>query len=76
MDPELVKNADPLEHLLSLSGNDRLSAGPNSKAGGEAEAMQVLLIDKGSKGVRAGDRVHQFLSSVNSSGTNLDTQPR
>lgn len=76
MDPELVKNADLLEHLLSFSGNDRLSVDPDSKAGGQAEAMQVLLTEKGLEGIKVGDRVHQILSSVNNSGTNLDTQPR
>ncbi|XP_073342532.1 protein ABHD18 isoform X2 [Pagrus major] len=73
MGPELVKNADSLEHLLGLSGDDRESVGPKFKAGGEAEAGQGLLIGKGSEGGRAGDRVYQFLSSVNSRGTSLDS---
>lgn len=73
MGPELVKNTDSLEHLLGLSGDDRASVGKNSKAGGEAEARRGLLIGGGSEGGGAGDRVDQFLSSVNSSGTSLDT---
>lgn len=76
MDPELVKNAVPLEHLLSLTGNERLNMGPNSTAGGETEATQVLLLNKGPERARAGDRVHQFLSSANTNGTSLDPQSR
>ncbi|XP_036933169.1 protein ABHD18 isoform X1 [Acanthopagrus latus] len=61
MGPELVRNADSLEHLLCLSGDDRESVGPKCRTGGEAEA---------------GDGVHQFLSAVNGRGTSLDTLPR
>ena len=61
MGPELVRNADTLEHLLGLSGDDRESVGPKFRTGGEAEA---------------GDGVHQFLSAVNDRGTSLDTLPR
>ncbi|XP_044061791.1 protein ABHD18 isoform X1 [Siniperca chuatsi] len=75
MGPELVKNADSLEHLLGLSGHDRASVGQNSRAGGEAEAGRGLLIGGGPEGGGAGDRVDQFLS-VNSSGTSLDALPR
>ncbi|XP_051277210.1 protein ABHD18 isoform X2 [Dicentrarchus labrax] len=73
MGPELMKNTDSLEHLLGLSGEDSVSVGHNSKAGGEAEAGRDLLIGKGPEGGGARDRVHQFLSSVNSSGTSLET---
>lgn len=76
MGPELVKNAGSLEHLLGLSGDDGASVGKNSKARGEAEAGRGLWIGGGPEGGGAGDRVDQFLSSVNSSGTSLDTLPR
>ncbi|XP_041799608.1 protein ABHD18 isoform X2 [Chelmon rostratus] len=76
MVPELVKNVDSLEHLLGLSEDDRASVGQNSKARGEIQDGQGLLIGKGSAESRAGDRVHQFLSSVNSCGRSLDTLPR
>ncbi|XP_035525298.1 protein ABHD18-like [Morone saxatilis] len=73
MGPELMKNTDSLEHLLGLSREDSGSVGHNSKAGGEAEAERDLLIGKGPEGGGARDRVPQFLSSVNSSGTSLET---
>ncbi|KAG8003757.1 Protein ABHD18, partial [Nibea albiflora] len=74
MGPEHLETVDCLEHLLGLSGQDRASVVQNSKAGGEAEARQGLLIS-GPEGCRAGDRVHQYLSSVNTSGKNMDTLP-
>lgn len=74
MGPGHVENVDCLEHLLGLSRQDRASVVQNSKAGGEAEARQGLMIG-GPEGCRAGDRVHQYLSSVNTSGTNVDTLP-
>lgn len=74
MGPELGKNADSLGHLLGLCGDDRASAGQNSKAVGEAQVGRGLLI--GTEGGGSGDREDQFLSSVNSSGTSLDTLPR
>ncbi|XP_042274807.1 protein ABHD18 [Thunnus thynnus] len=74
MGQELVKNSpgsvDSLEHLLGLSGDDNASEAKYSKAGGEAEAGRGLLIGG------PGDKVDQLLSSVNSSGINLDTLPR
>ncbi len=76
MGPELVKNAASLEHLLGLSGDDRASVGKNSKAGGKAEAGRGRLIDGDSEGGYAGDRLDQFLSSANSTGTSLDTLTR
>lgn len=76
MDPELVKNAVPLEHQMSFTGNDRLNTGPNSAAGGETEATEVLLLNKVHERARAEDRVHQFVSSANTNGTSLDPQSR
>ncbi|XP_070769108.1 protein ABHD18 [Enoplosus armatus] len=76
MGPELVKNADSLEHLLGLSGDGRASAGQNFKAGGEAEAGRGLLIDGCPEGGGAGDRLNQFLSSVSGSETSLNTLQR
>ncbi|XP_070818830.1 protein ABHD18 isoform X2 [Chaetodon trifascialis] len=78
MGPELVKNVDTLEHLLGLSEDDRASVGQNSilKAGGETQDGQGLLTGKGPEEGRAGHKVHQFLSSVNSCGTSLDTLTR
>ncbi|XP_070693302.1 protein ABHD18-like [Pempheris klunzingeri] len=76
MDPELVQNADSLEHLLGLSGDDRLQAvygqGEKPKAGGEAGRGLLIGTEEG----RTGDRLDEFLSSVNNSGTSLDTRPR
>ncbi|XP_042349068.1 protein ABHD18 [Plectropomus leopardus] len=74
MGPEFTKNVDSLEHLLGLSGGARASMGQSSKAGGEAEAGRGLLIGGGPAG--GGARVDQLLSSVNSSGMSMDTQPR
>lgn len=74
MGPDLLKNVDTLEHLLGLSGDDRVSVGQNCKAGGETEAGRGLLI--GTEGGGAGDRVDQLLSSVNSNGMSLGTLPR
>uniref|UniRef100_A0A3Q3VMJ2 Uncharacterized protein n=1 Tax=Mola mola TaxID=94237 RepID=A0A3Q3VMJ2_MOLML len=70
MDSELEKNADTADHLLSLSEN----AGLNFEARGEAAATQAVLNIKGPEGVRVGDRVRQFSSSLNSSGTKLADQ--
>nr|XP_046262244.1 protein ABHD18 isoform X2 [Scatophagus argus] len=74
MDPELVKNADSLDHLCGLSGDDRASMGKNSKAAREVETEHRLYIGKGPERVGAG--VHQLLSSVNISGMNIDSLPR
>ncbi|XP_039975147.1 protein ABHD18 isoform X2 [Xiphias gladius] len=72
MGPELAKNVDSMEHLLGPSGGDRVSLDQYSKAGGEAEIGQGLLIGGG----RARDRGDHLLSSVNSSGASLDSVPR
>lgn len=71
MDPDLVKNANLLEHLLSFSGND-----PDSNAGGQAETMQILLIEKGLEEIKVEDRVFQILPSVNNIGANLGDHQR
>lgn len=69
MGPELGKNADCLEHLLGLSGDDGASVGKNSKAG------RGLLIGGGPEGGGARGSLDQLLSSVNCRGTSLDTRP-
>lgn len=74
MDPECVNNGDPVEHQISMSGNHRLSTGPNSQTEVEATATQVLLNDP--QGVRVADSVRKFLSSLKGSGTRLDIQQR
>ncbi|XP_075948196.1 protein ABHD18 [Anarhichas minor] len=74
MGPDFTKNVDSLEHLLGLSGDVRASVGHNSKAGGDAEAGQGLLIGAGPEG--GGTRVDQLLSSGNSTGMSLGTPPR
>ncbi|XP_059202249.1 protein ABHD18 [Centropristis striata] len=71
---EFAKSVDSLEHLLGLSGDDRVSAGQSSKAGRETEAGPGLFFDGGPEGGRA--RVDQLLSSVSSSGMSLDTFPQ
>lgn len=80
MGQELMKSSpggvDSLEHLLGLSGDDRASEAQYSKAGGEAEAGRGLLIGGDPGRGRAGDKVDQLLSSLNSSGTSLDNLPR
>ncbi|KAM9357390.1 protein ABHD18 [Symphorus nematophorus] len=76
MGPEVLKNTDSLEQLLSLSGEDRPSLGQNPNAAGGAEAARSLLIGQVPEGGGAGDSVHQLLSSVNSSGMSLDALPR
>ncbi|XP_031695379.1 protein ABHD18 [Anarrhichthys ocellatus] len=74
MGPDFTKNVESLEHLLGLSGDVRVSVGHNSKAGGDAEAGQGLLIGAGPEG--GGTRVDQLLSSGNSTGMSLGTPPR
>ncbi|XP_071363014.1 protein ABHD18 isoform X2 [Trachinotus anak] len=65
MGQDFGRNVDSIEHLLGLSGGDRASVDQYSKAGGEAEGGQGLLFGGG-----------HLLSSVNSSGTSLDSLPR
>lgn len=68
MVPELLKNVDSLDHLLGLSGGHKV--GQYSKPQTEAE------VGGGLEGFQAGEREQRLSSSVNSSGTNLDSLPR
>ena len=76
MGPEVMKNTDPLEQLLGLSGDDRPPVDQKSNAAGRPEAGRGLLIGQVPEVGGVGDSVHQLLSSVNSSGISLDTLSR
>ncbi|XP_054872309.1 protein ABHD18 isoform X2 [Amphiprion ocellaris] len=69
MVPGLLKNVNSLDHLLSLSGDHEVSVSQYSKTQMEAEVRGGL------EGCRAGER-EQESSSLNSSGTSLDTVTR
>uniref|UniRef100_A0A3P8TJK5 Abhydrolase domain containing 18 n=1 Tax=Amphiprion percula TaxID=161767 RepID=A0A3P8TJK5_AMPPE len=69
MVPGLLKNVNSLDHLLSLSGDHEVSVSQYSKTQMEAE------VGGGLEGCRAGER-EQESSSLNSSGTSLDTVTR
>ncbi|XP_029917634.1 protein ABHD18 isoform X2 [Myripristis murdjan] len=80
MGQDLVKNSpgcwDTMESILGLNEADNASAGPYSRAGGDTEAQQRLLIGGGPVRCPSGSRLDQLLSSMNSSGRSLDTLPR
>ncbi|XP_053284466.1 protein ABHD18 isoform X2 [Pleuronectes platessa] len=73
MGTEPLKNADTIESLLGLSRGERPSVGQYTETGREGEVEQGPLIGRGPKGGRNGDKDH-LLSSVNNSGTSLDTR--
>ncbi|KAM9850062.1 protein ABHD18 isoform 2-T2 [Aulostomus maculatus] len=66
---------DSLEHLLGLSGDDRVSVGQYSKAGGKAGPGPGLLFGGDPREGQAGDRVHHLFSSLKGTDTNLGSLP-
>ncbi|XP_030001707.1 protein ABHD18 isoform X1 [Sphaeramia orbicularis] len=80
MAQELVKNSagpvESLEHLLGFSRDHSVSVEQYSKIRGEVDTGRGLLIGRGSGRPSSRDIVDQFISSINSNGTNLDTLPR
>ena len=70
----LLKNAEAIEQLLGLSKGERASVGQYTKTGWEGEVDKgPPLIGGCPKGGRDGDK-DLLLSSVNNSGTSLDTR--
>ncbi|XP_029368368.1 protein ABHD18 isoform X1 [Echeneis naucrates] len=76
MGQDFGRNVDSKDRLLDLSGGDRVSVNTYTKAGGETQVGQSLLFGEGHREGMAGGNVDHLLSSLDNSGTNLDTIPR
>lgn len=72
MGPELVKNMDCVEHLLSLSGPGRAPVTRFSSS----EADPEVLIGGVDKKSGPGDRAEHILSAVKTTGTKVESVTR